>query len=177
MARGSSSRRNVSLPPALINRAGGSEGKDGMGVFDAQPQKNAAHTIEIHRESWRDGEVVTARVRVTSEDEQWVTAQLLQRMLNVRKGLSTSDQFALVDRLWLERLIVSWTLTRNGQIIPLSAKSIVALPREERDFLVQRIFQKQPERPLRINLSRLRTQQDFRGAFQARKQRFQQIEK
>lgn len=148
-----------------------------MGAFDAQPQQNQAHTLGIHRESWRDGESVNVRVRVTSDDEDWVRAQLLKRILNTRKGLSTSDQFALVDRLWLERLIVSWTLTRDGNAIPLSVDSIANLPREERDFLVQQIFQKQPEKPLRISLSRPRTQRDFQPAFQARKQRFQNIEK
>lgn len=147
-----------------------------MGVFDAQPQQNRAQTIDIHRESWRDGEAVTARIRVTSEDEEWVTTQLLQRILHARRGLSTNDQLALADRLWLERLIISWTLTRDGKALSLNAESIAALPLEEREFLVKQIFQKQPEKPLRISLSRPRTQRDFQGAVQARKQQFQNIE-
>lgn len=147
-----------------------------MGVFDKQAEQSQAHTITIHRESWRNGEQVIARIKTTPEDEKWVTKQLLQHMTCTRQGLSTLNQFAIADSLWLQRLIVSWTLTKDGDVLPLDAQSLALLPLEERDFIVQRIFQKQPDKPIRTGLSRPRVARDFQSAVETRNKRFQQIE-
>src|SRR5437588_7522861 len=108
------------------------ERRKSMGAFDSEAQVDEqvqttgsrAGTIEIHGQGETDY-VIIARI-CTDEDESWV----LNRLLNIivkqgRKRISEAEQLKLADSLWLQRLIVSWTLP-----IPLDpdrAKAIKSL--------------------------------------------------
>lgn len=150
-----------------------------MGVFDragtketdgappVQPPAQPTDTIEIGQ-----GEhIVIARTKVMPEDEQWVMNRLLNILANQgRQKMSESEQLRLADRLWLQRLIVSWTLP-----IPLEtdrAKAIGRLSQSDRDYLYKTIMAAQPKKEMQLGLGVRGPSSAMQEALQKRSRRF-----
>jgi hypothetical protein len=129
-----------------------------MGAFDrkesVEPEVETeqapgapAGPIEIHGQGYQ----VIARTTVTDEDELWVISTLLNTVVNQgRTQMSESAQLQLADRLWLQRLIISWTLP-----IPLDpdrAKAIGSLSQVDQDYLYQMIMAAQPKKKEKLLL-------------------------
>ena len=120
-----------------------------MGAFD-----NNDKTIEIHSKHWDNNEMVEARVGVTLEDEEWVNNQLLKlkqaaqsnkgKKQQQKQGLEIEFYLGATRRLWIERMIVRWTLTKGGMPVPLSSLAIKQLPTHYADFIYDQIMEAQP---------------------------------
>lgn len=103
-------------------------------------------TIVIHAPHWSGHEMVTARIVPTVEDEEWVNNQVLVMKSNAQKqGMDFSAQLGATRRLWLERLIVSWTFTSKGQPVLFSSKAVKKLPTHYADYIYDEIMSHQPK--------------------------------
>jgi hypothetical protein len=107
-----------------------------MGAFD-----QIDDTITIHSDKWDAHEQVTARAVATVADEEWVNNQVLimKKAEKKNKGLDFDSQLGATRRLWLERMIVSWTFTKNGQPVPVSKAAINKLPSKYADYIYEQI--------------------------------------
>ncbi len=105
-----------------------------MGAFD---NTNETITIPTSPEQakewgWEPHESVTVRTVVTVEDEEAVNNQVMKMVSNFGKGkknqaLDIQSNLGATRRLWIQRMLVSWTFTKNGMPIPISAESLKQL--------------------------------------------------
>jgi hypothetical protein len=140
------------------------EGDLSMGGFDTETK------ITIRNPKWDPGEEAEARVIPTAGDKQWVLDQ--QLLFNQRNkgnraqrrggygGLSepVSDidmksQLGAVHRLWVQRMLLSWTIMKKGQIIPLPplanekerSRVLAALSDSYVEYIYAAILKEQPK--------------------------------
>jgi hypothetical protein len=115
-----------------------------MGAFDYGNE-----TIEIHSPAWDANEMVVARTTPTLEDEEWVNNQVLKLKQADEKdgeaGLNIDSHLGATRRLWIERMLVSWTLTKDGLPVPLTPKAIKLLPTVYADYIYDKINKAQPK--------------------------------
>ncbi len=115
-----------------------------MGAFDKNEE-----TVTIHSKLWENHETVTIRVTPTLEDEEWVNNQVA-RMITPNKGarnkgIAIESNMGATRRLWIERMIVNWTFTKNGMSVPVSRNAIRQLPTPYADFIYEKLMEYQPE--------------------------------
>lgn len=133
-----------------------------MGAFDGT---NRTITIPESPEQgkawgWDAHETVTARVVVTMADEEWVNNQVTKMVLGTikpRKGkkaqpLDIQSNLGATRRLWVERMLQSWTLTKDGRPVSIAgpeerARALKALPSHYVDKIYDAIMAEQPEFP------------------------------
>jgi len=115
-----------------------------MGAFDYGDK-----TIEIHAPTWDAHEVVVARTVPTLDDEEWVNNQVLELKQadeeDGKPGLDINSHLGATRRLWIERMMVSWTLTKNGMPVPLTPKAVKQLPTVYADYIYDEINKAQPK--------------------------------
>lgn len=121
-----------------------------MGVFDEQ----ADDIITIHAPSWEPHEECVARTVVKVGDFEWVQNQLvLIRQTSQPKrrgafqqegGLDIQAQAGAADRLWVFRMLKSWTFTRGGMPVPLSLQAVRELPQSVLNHIYNEIQKRQP---------------------------------
>lgn len=106
-----------------------------MGAFD-----KLNDTLEVHSDKWDAHESATVRLKVNVGDEEWVNNRVL-KMKQGKKGknLDFQSQLGATKRLWLERMIVSWTFTQDGHPVEVSSAAITALPSTYADFIYDAI--------------------------------------
>ncbi len=109
-------------------------------------------TLEIHAPNWLAHETVTARYIPTAEDEAWVHNQLIKyqtdrdrtnRSLQRNKATAMENHTGEAKLLWVERMIVSWSFTRNGQPIAVSRASVRAMKLSYVDHIYDEIMKHQ----------------------------------
>src|SRR6185503_17474423 len=140
-----------------------------MGAFDAKRQD----TIEIHGPEWDDHEFCTARTIVRSGDEEWVLNQ--QMLIQMPKGnrkqrraagafqkqqdkdVEFKSQVGASKRLWVQKMLESWTFTMNGMEMPFEksgqneladkrmTKIMQALDTSYIDYIYEQIEAAQPK--------------------------------
>lgn len=147
-----------------------------MGVFDTQSPEPAVkpvdeeRTLEIHPPGRPPEETVIVRTSISHNDEVWVTKQF-SRMIASSPEMSMAARLLLAERLWLHRLLISWTLTSEGQPIALDPdlasnmrwEAICKLPPGEHNEIYAQIMAKQ-----RRSLDRLRISSELYQAVQSR---------
>lgn len=139
-----------------------------MGAFDAKRQD----VIDIRDEkNWDSHESCTARTIVRSGDEEWVMNQQMliqmpknrkqRRMGGFRKeensDIEFENQIGAARRLWVQKMLESWTFTANGQPIEFKrsghnkqddqymSKVMKALDTTYIDFIYEAIMDAQPK--------------------------------
>jgi hypothetical protein len=122
-----------------------------MGVFDEQ----ADDIITIHASNWEPHEECVARTVVKVSDFEWVQSQLVlikQSSQTKRRGAFQKDvgldiqaQTGAADRLWVFRMLKSWTFTRGGQPVPLSLEAVRQLPQSVLNYIYNEIQERQPK--------------------------------
>lgn len=134
-----------------------------MGGFDTEK------TIIIRDEkNWDPGEQCKVHTIPTAGDKQWVLdQQLLFNQKNKgnraqRRGgygglaqqgddVELKSQLGAVHRLWVQRMLVSWTIMKKGQIIPLpetekERSRVLALLNDSYvEFIYDAILKEQPK--------------------------------
>lgn len=123
-----------------------------MGVFDDK----ADDVITIRDEkNWEPHESATVRTVVKVSDFEWVQNQLVQikqGALSQRRGAFQRDQAMNIqaltgasDRLWVFRMLKSWTFTKAGQPVELTLKNVQQLPQSVLNFIYNEIMKRQPK--------------------------------
>lgn len=139
-----------------------------MGAFDAKRQD----IITIRDEkTWEEHESCRARTIVRSGDEEWVMNQQMliqmpknrkqRRMGGFRKeenaDIEFENQIGAARRLWVQKMLESWTFTANGQPIEFKrsghnkqddqymSKVMKALDTTYIDFIYEAIMDAQPK--------------------------------
>lgn len=133
-----------------------------MGAFDEQ--NNRTMTIPESAEQgakwgWDPHETVTFRVVVTAFDEEWVNNQIIKyltpTMQSNRMGAKKNTKVDIqsnvgaAKRLWVQRMITDWTLTRGGHKVDISSpvereKAMKLLPGHYLDRIYDAIMAEQP---------------------------------
>src|SRR5690348_739190 len=103
-----------------------------MGAFDdiqniTIPNPHDPQAAEIFRKKWKwdEHEQVLIKGEITVEDEEYVTDQY-GRMDFKKQNVEVSmgkGRFAILDKM-----IIGWTLMRNGNPMPLTKNNIRKLP-------------------------------------------------
>lgn len=123
-----------------------------MGVFD----ERADDVIIIHSPDWEPHEQCEARTVVKVADYEWVQNQLVQIKQSAarqrKRGAFQQDadidiqaQTGAADRLWVYRMLKSWTFTRNNQPVLLSLEAVRCLPQSVLNCIYQEIQRHQPK--------------------------------
>lgn len=124
-----------------------------MGAFDVKEDD----IITIHGPKWDAHEQVLARTTVLVADEEWVTNQLMKIKSDFEgKGnrafrrskqasMSLESQIGAANRLWVFRMLKSWTFTKDGQPMPLSLESVKMLRQDYLDYIYEQIMKAQPK--------------------------------
>lgn len=99
-----------------------------MGAFE--PSEGKDDIIIVRNEKgWDSHESCRIRTFVRAEDREWVENQLLLLEQEKRKqskwkrqeagGIEIKNNLAAANRLWVQRMIVDWTFTKGGVVMPL----------------------------------------------------------
>lgn len=122
-----------------------------MGVFD----KKEDDIIEITHSDW-NGESCQVRTVVLVEDFEWIQNQLVvikqQSSHGHRRGafqreqeIDIQAQTGAADRLWVFRMMRSWTFTRNGRPVELTLQAVKQLPQNVLNHIYNEIMKRQPK--------------------------------
>lgn len=127
-----------------------------MGVFDIPKGKD--DIIDIRNPEWDEGEQCRARKTVLVKDREWVENQQLQikrargnRQQRRHGGFQQADDidiqaaFGEVDRLWVFRMLVDWTFTKDGMPMPLTLEAVRELPQDVLNYIYDEIMDAQPK--------------------------------
>jgi hypothetical protein len=122
-----------------------------MGVFDEKDDD----LITIHAPNWDPHEECVARTVVKVSDFEWVQNQLVlikQNTQSTRRGAFQQDvgidiqaQTGAADRLWVYRMLKSWTFTKNGMPVPLTLQAVRELPQSVLNYIYNEIQKRQPK--------------------------------
>lgn len=122
-----------------------------MGVFDERDDD----IITIHAPSWEPHEECVVRTVVKVSDFEWVQNQLVLIKQNSQQkrrgafqqesGLDIQTQTGATDRLWVFRMLKSWTFTKNGMPVPLSLQVVRGLPQNVLNYIFNEIQCRQPK--------------------------------
>ena len=122
-----------------------------MGAFDVK----ADDIIVIRNPKWEPHEQVRARTTVLVADEEWVTNQLIkikQEMQSqgnrafrrAKSSMSIEAQLGAANRLWVSRMLVDWTFTKDGLPMPCNLESVKLLRQDYLDYIYEQIMAAQP---------------------------------
>lgn len=122
-----------------------------MGVFDIREDD----IFEIRNPKWGN-EYCRARATVVVEDEEWVNNQLIKIKQDAqqtgnrafrrqKQPLSFDAQMGATNRLWVFRMLVDWTFTKNNMPMPLSLEAVKQLPQHVLDYIYEQIMKVQPK--------------------------------
>lgn len=129
-----------------------------MGVFDTP--KGNDDIIEIRNPEWDPGEMCRARKTILVEDREWVENQQIRikrsgnRAQRRHGGFQQTEDIDIQpvlgesDRLWVFRMLVDWTFTKNGMPMPLKLESVKQLPDHVLDYIWDAIQAAQPKKDI-----------------------------
>ena|SRR5579859_4610998 len=123
-----------------------------MGAFDVK----ADDIITIRNPKWDAHESVRTRTTVLVADEEWVTNQLVKIKQDAQQqgnrafrrqknNMNMEAQLGAANRLWVFRMLVDWTFTKDGLPMPLSLESIKQLRGDYLDYIYEQIMKAQPK--------------------------------
>lgn len=101
-----------------------------MGAFEAS--NGQQDELEVRNPKWDAHETCVIRTFVRAEDREWVENKLLLLEQEKRKqsrwkrqesGIEIKSNLAAANRLWVERMLKSWTFTKGGVVMPLAPAS------------------------------------------------------
>lgn len=123
-----------------------------MGAFDVK----ADDVIVIKGPKWEPHESCQARTTVLVADEEWVTNQLVKikqeaqaqgnrAFRRQKNNMSMEAQIGATNRLWVFRMLVDWTFTKDGVPMPLTLESVKQLRQDYLDYIYEAIMAAQPK--------------------------------
>lgn len=132
-----------------------------MPAFDA-PRDREDIIIIRDEKHWDPHESARARTVVRVADEEWVKNQQIfirpkkgnRAQRRAQGGLQRQDadvdiknQLGAVNRLWVQRMLVDWTFTKDGMPMPISSESMKLLDQSYVDYIYEAIMDAQPKDP------------------------------
>lgn len=108
-----------------------------MGAFDVNDD-----IIVIRNSKWESHEECRARTTVLVKDEEWVQNQLVKIKSDIQQSsnrafrrqkqpMNFDAQIGATKRLWVFRMLDSWTFTENGLESPMSSRPGMKSPRRQ----------------------------------------------
>ncbi len=121
-----------------------------MSAFDT----DGDDIITVHGKDWDTNESCQMRTVIRAGDEEWVLNQLMQVAMPQGKqkrggsdGMDLKSQLGATKRLWVQRMLQSWTFTRGGLPMPISGESLKLLKQSYIDDIYNALQARQPKTP------------------------------
>lgn len=127
-----------------------------MSAFDAPKDRDDIITVR-DKKNWDPHESCRIRTVKRGGDEEWVTNQLLRlksqalkkqksrSRRNQQTGIEIESNLAAANRLWVQRMLVDWTFTKNGVPMPINDQSMAMLDQSYIDYIYDQLQDAQPE--------------------------------